>query len=50
MGSTVWGHLSNPFYDNGPNDKGIAIQLAIRWAAWGWAFGWPAWWRFRWAS
>ena len=28
MGSTVWGHLSNPVYDNGPNDKGIAIQLA----------------------
>ncbi len=28
MGSTVWTHLSNPFYDNGPNDKGIAIQLA----------------------
>jgi nitrate/nitrite transport system permease protein len=28
MGTTVWGHLSNPFYDNGPNDKGIAIQLA----------------------
>ena len=28
MGSTLWGHLSNPFYDNGPNDKGIAIQLA----------------------
>ena len=28
MGSTVWAHLSNPFYDNGPNDKGIAIQLA----------------------
>ena len=27
MGATVWGHLSNPFYDNGPNDKGIAIQL-----------------------
>ncbi|MFP5466019.1 MAG: nitrate ABC transporter, permease protein, partial [Gammaproteobacteria bacterium] len=25
MGSTVWSHLSNPFYDNGPNDKGIAI-------------------------
>ena len=24
----VWGHLSDPFYDNGPNDKGIAIQLA----------------------
>ncbi|GAA4425531.1 nitrate ABC transporter permease [Acidovorax lacteus] len=28
MGKTVAGHLSNPFYDNGPNDKGIAIQLA----------------------
>ena len=28
MGTTVWGHLSNPFYDNGPNDKGIGIQLA----------------------
>ncbi len=28
MGVTVWGHLTNPFYDNGPNDKGIAIQLA----------------------
>ncbi len=27
MGTTIWGHLSNPFYDNGPNDKGIAIQL-----------------------
>jgi nitrate/nitrite transport system permease protein len=22
-----WGHLSNPFYDNGPNDKGVGIQL-----------------------
>ena len=28
MGATVWGHITNPFYDNGPNDKGIAIQLA----------------------
>ena len=28
MGKTMWGHVSNPFYDNGPNDKGIAIQLA----------------------
>ncbi|MGC4396947.1 nitrate ABC transporter permease [Hydrogenophaga sp. T2] len=25
---TSWGHLSDPFYDNGPNDKGIGIQLA----------------------
>ena len=28
MGRTIWGHVANPFYDNGPNDKGIAIQLA----------------------
>lgn len=28
MGGTVWKHLSNPVYDNGPNDKGILIQLA----------------------
>ena len=28
MGQTAWRHLSDPFYDNGPNDKGIAIQLA----------------------
>jgi nitrate/nitrite transport system permease protein len=27
MATTVARHLSNPFYDNGPNDKGIAIQL-----------------------
>ena len=28
MGAAAWRHLSNPVYDNGPNDKGIAIQLA----------------------
>ena len=28
MGQTVWKHLSDPLYDNGPNDKGILIQLA----------------------
>jgi len=28
MGQTVWSHLSQPFYDNGPNDKGVGIQLA----------------------
>ena len=26
--SHAWGELSNPFYDAGPNDKGIGIQLA----------------------
>ncbi|MEY4712245.1 MAG: nitrate transporter, permease protein [Pseudomonadota bacterium] len=25
---TTWKHLSDPFYDKGPNDKGIGIQLA----------------------
>jgi nitrate/nitrite transport system permease protein len=24
----IWSHLVNPVYDNGPNDKGIGIQLA----------------------
>ena len=28
MGQTVVKQLSDPFYDRGPNDKGIAIQLA----------------------
>jgi nitrate/nitrite transport system permease protein len=27
MGKAITKQLSNPFYDNGPNDKGIAIQL-----------------------
>ncbi len=28
MGAVAWEHVRNPFYDNGPNDKGIGIQLA----------------------
>ncbi|MDZ7654176.1 MAG: nitrate ABC transporter permease [Burkholderiaceae bacterium] len=28
MGATMVHHLSQPFYDNGPNDKGIGLQLA----------------------
>jgi nitrate/nitrite transport system permease protein len=28
VGATLWQHLINPFYDNGPNDKGLGIQLA----------------------
>lgn len=27
MGATMRKELANPFYDNGPNDKGIGIQL-----------------------
>src|SRR6185312_4601290 len=28
VGRKLWGHVTNPFYDNGPNDKGMGIQLA----------------------
>jgi nitrate/nitrite transport system permease protein len=28
VGAKLWEHLSNPFYDHGPNDKGLGIQLA----------------------
>ena len=28
VGATLWSHIRNPFYDNGPNDKGLGIQLA----------------------
>src|SRR5215472_3704213 len=28
VGTKVWEHLKNPFYDRGSNDKGLGIQLA----------------------
>ena len=28
VGRTIWSHLNDPFYDKGPNDKGIGVQLA----------------------
>ena len=28
VGTVLWGHIKRPFYDNGPNDKGVGIQLA----------------------
>src|SRR3954452_17759492 len=28
VGAKLWEHLQHPFYDNGPNDRGIGIQLA----------------------
>jgi nitrate/nitrite transport system permease protein len=28
VAAKIWTHLKEPFYDNGPNDKGIGIQLA----------------------
>ncbi|MFN3659122.1 MAG: nitrate ABC transporter permease [Pseudolabrys sp.] len=27
IGEKLWTHIKNPFYDNGPNDKGLGIQL-----------------------
>ena len=29
VGGKLWEHLKRPFYDNGPNDKGLGIQLAF---------------------
>ena len=28
VGAKLWQHLRDPFYDRGPNDKGIGVQLA----------------------
>ena len=28
VGAQIWSHLKDPFYDKGPNDKGLGIQLA----------------------
>ena len=28
VGKSIWDHVADPFYDAGPNDKGIGIQLA----------------------
>jgi nitrate/nitrite transport system permease protein len=28
VGAKLWEHARHPFYDNGPNDKGLGIQLA----------------------
>jgi nitrate/nitrite transport system permease protein len=28
VGRKIWSHLTDPFYDKGPNDKGVGIQLA----------------------
>jgi len=39
LGATLLRQLSDPFYDNGPNDKGIGIQLAHSLARVGLGFG-----------
>ncbi|HRE16706.1 MAG TPA: nitrate ABC transporter permease [Rhodocyclaceae bacterium] len=28
VGEKLWGHITDPFYDKGANDKGVGIQLA----------------------
>lgn len=28
VAAEIWGHVMDPFYDAGPNDKGVGIQLA----------------------
>ena len=33
VGRKLAGHLRDPFYDRGPNDKGIGVQLAYSIAA-----------------
>ena len=39
IGATIVKQLSDPFYDHGPNDKGIALQLAFSLARVALAFG-----------
>jgi len=29
VGAKLWEHARHPFYDNGPNDKGVGIQLSF---------------------
>jgi hypothetical protein len=50
VGASSGQHLSDPFYDNGPNDKGIGIQLALFDRACCSASCWPRWLRFPRAS
>jgi len=38
IGRTIWTNLADPFYDRGPNDKGIGIQLAFSMARVGLGF------------
>jgi nitrate/nitrite transport system permease protein len=50
IGKAIVTHLSDPFKDNGPNDKGIAIQLGHSLGRVGMGFRWRFWWRCRSAS
>src|SRR5262245_52451363 len=50
VGAKLWEHLREPFYDKGPNDKGVGIQLAFSIAALASAISWPCWSRSRSAS
>lgn len=39
VGIRIWEHVSNPFYDAGPNDKGVGIQIAYSLARVAFGFG-----------
>src|SRR5260221_527819 len=39
---TIWANVTDPFYDHGPNDKGIGIQLAYSMARVGLGFTFAA--------
>jgi nitrate/nitrite transport system permease protein len=39
MGTVIVRHLSHPFYDNGPNDKGVGLQLGYSLGRVGLGFG-----------
>ena len=41
VGAKLWEHVKRPFYDNGPNDKGLGIQLGYSSPASGSAIFWP---------
>ena len=42
VGGKLWEHLKRPFYDNGPNDKGLGSSSAIRSRALVWAIFSPS--------
>ena len=43
VGAKLWEHVRRPFYDNGPNDKGLGIQLGYSIARVRWAICWRCW-------
>ena len=50
VGAKLWEHLKQPFYDKGPNDKGLGIQLGYSIARVGLGYLLAVWSPFRSAS